>query len=93
MTTPFLFAYLSKRRVLNYVKARVNTLMQPNLSIADLRRLPISSPALDVQRQVVDRLDELSIQTERLADNGFRKLAALDKLKTSFLHQAYTGPL
>lgn len=50
-------------------------------------------PPVDVQRRIADDLDELSAQTERLADIAMRKLIALDELKKSLLHQAFTGQL
>jgi type I restriction enzyme, S subunit len=50
-------------------------------------------PPIDVQRRIADDLDELSMQTERLADIERRKLIALDELKKSLLHQAFTGEL
>lgn len=50
-------------------------------------------PPIDVQRHVADDLDELSAQTGRLAELGAQKLIALDELKKSLLHQAFTGAL
>ena len=93
LETPFLFAYLSTRRVVNYVKSRVNTLMQPNLSIADLRRLPLPIPAISKQREIVavlTRFDDLSRELESVY---LRRLAALDDLKRSLLQQAFSGGL
>ena len=89
----FLMAYLSTRRVTDYVKARVNTLMQPNLSIADLRALPIPLPALAEQRSALAKLLRLGEQTQRLESINRRKLAALDELKKSLLKQAFSGAL
>lgn len=50
-------------------------------------------PPIDVQRLIADDLDELSVQTERLGDVEMRKLVALDELKKSLLHQAFSGQL
>ena len=50
-------------------------------------------PPIDVQRLIADDLDELSVQTERLVDVEMRKLAALDELKKSLLHRAFSGAL
>ena len=93
LEAPFLFAYLSSRRVMNYVKSRVNTLMQPNLSIGDLRRLPIPVPVLSEQRKLVETLAGLEEQTGRLEAVYIQKIDALDDLKRSLLHQAFTGQL
>lgn len=93
LEAPFLFAYLSSRRVMNYVKARVNTLMQPNLSIADLRSLPIPLPALSAQRELAASLDQFDEDSQRLESLYFRRLASLDELKKSLLHLAFAGAL
>ena len=50
-------------------------------------------PPIDVQLRIANDLDELSTQTERLADIGVRKLIALEELKKCLLHQAFTGAL
>jgi type I restriction enzyme S subunit len=50
-------------------------------------------PPIDVQRRIADELDELSMHTERLVDIERRKLIALDELKKSLLHQAFSGAL
>ncbi|WP_295646406.1 restriction endonuclease subunit S [uncultured Methylibium sp.] len=50
-------------------------------------------PPIDAQRRIAHGLDELSAQTERLAEVQRRKLTALDELKQSLLHQAFTGQL
>ena len=91
LETAFLFAYLSTRRVVDYVKSRVNTLMQPNLSITDLRLLPVPLPALSEQQPLLKALQRFSEDFQKLDSIYTRKLAALDELKRSLLHQAFTG--
>ena len=89
----FLFAYLSTQTVADYVKARVNTLMQPNLSIADLRAMPIPVPPRGEQQTITDKLDALATETQRLKRLYEQKQAALTELKKSLLHQAFHGEL
>ena len=90
---PFLFSYLCSHTVAEYVKDRVNTLMQPNLSIVDLRAMPIPFPPMREQSQIADRLAALREETQRLESLYQRKLTALDELKKSLLHQAFSGAL
>jgi len=45
------------------------------------------------QRQIVGKLDALREETQRLVSLYQRKLAALDELKKSLLHQAFSGAL
>jgi type I restriction enzyme S subunit len=49
--------------------------------------------SLQEQRRIVAQLDELSEETQRLARLYERKLAALEELKKSLLHQAFAGEL
>jgi type I restriction enzyme S subunit len=59
-----------------------------------LKQIEISFPkSLDVQKGIVSQLDSLNAETQRLARIYEQKLAALDELKKSLLHQAFTGEL
>jgi type I restriction enzyme S subunit len=89
----FLFAYLSTQSVADYVIQHVNTLMQPNLSIADLKAMPIPVPPREVQTRITTQLDALAVETQRLQKIYEQKLAALAELKKSLLHQAFSGEL
>jgi type I restriction enzyme S subunit len=93
LNAAFLFAYLSTQTVVDYVKERVNTLMQPNLSITDLRLMPIPVPSVWEQNQITEQLNSLREETQRLESLYQRKLAALDELKKSLLHRAFSGQL
>ena len=60
----------------------------------DLRRIAIGFPnSLQEQRRIVVQLDALSEETQRLTRLYEQKLAALEALKKSLLHQAFTGKL
>jgi type I restriction enzyme S subunit len=50
-------------------------------------------PPLLEQKCIVDRLDCLPEETQYLTTLYRRKLAALDALKKSVLHQAFSGQL
>jgi type I restriction enzyme, S subunit len=57
-----------------------------------LKTVEISFPkSLAAQRTIVERFDMLRKETQRLASVYTRKLAALDELKKSLLHQAFSG--
>ena len=59
-----------------------------------LKLIQISFPkALTEQELIVKKLDSLSEETQRLESIYQQKLAALDELKKSLLHQAFTGQL
>ncbi len=49
--------------------------------------------AISEQRKIVVELGDLREETQRLARLYERKLAALEALKKSLLHQAFSGEL
>ena len=56
-----------------------------------LARFTIPLPPLQELRRAVAKFDDLSTETQRLETLYHRKVAALEGLKKSLLHQAFTG--
>ena len=80
----------SRRRLLAH--SRGATVQHVNMK--DIRAFIIASvPSLDTQRKVVARLAEIDQACELLEATQRQKLTALDELKKSLLHQAFTGAL
>lgn len=65
----------------------------PHLNCGSVIELPIPLPSLAVQRQIVDKSRALAEEIRRLESLYQQKLAALDALKKSLLHQAFSGQL
>jgi type I restriction enzyme S subunit len=66
----------------------------PQINNYDIAPLRISfAKSLITQAQIVTRLNRLLEDTQRLATIYGQKLAALEALKKSLLHQAFTGQL
>jgi len=66
----------------------------PALTFTQLGAVMVSFPhELEKQNAIVSKLDDLHEQTQRLARLYEQKLAALEALKKSLLHQAFTGEL
>ena len=63
------------------------------ISNGAVKTLPITVPPLATQRIIVETLNVLTKETQRLASLYTRKLAALEALKKSLLHQAFSGEL
>ena len=59
----------------------------------DIHRFPIPTPSLDEQRNLINQLRAFSQETQCLTRLSERKLAALEELKRSLLHQAFNGEL
>jgi type I restriction enzyme S subunit len=64
-----------------------------NLNQGILLGVTFQLPSLDKQNSIVSELDALSEETQRLESIYQQKLAALDELKKSILHQAFSGQL
>jgi type I restriction enzyme, S subunit len=66
---------------------------QKTVSLSVLRGLKVPKLPFTEQKRIAAQLDELSTETQRLESIYERKLAALDALKKSLLHRAFTGQL
>lgn len=66
---------------------------QRTVSLGVLRALRLPRLPLDTQRRDADQLDALSVEVARLKDIVKGKLSALDELKKSLLHYAFSGAL
>ena len=64
-----------------------------HLNCRDVIELKIPAPSLPEQARIVSELKSLTAETQRLKSIYQQKLAALDELKKSLLHQAFTGQL
>lgn len=94
LNADFLCYFLNSRTASEYGKTVViSSVNQANINGSKLKTYPIPAPPLEEQLAVVERLDDLSEATEHLRELYERKLTALDELKQSLLHQAFTGAL
>ncbi|OIR19597.1 type-1 restriction enzyme EcoKI specificity protein [mine drainage metagenome] len=65
----------------------------PHINLGDIKSYLIPLPPLNVQKNIVQQLDLLREETQPLESLYQRKLGALDELKKSLLHQAFSGAL
>ena len=87
----FLYYFLSTRVEENL---RISAgAAQPNLSTEQIKGFVIPLPSVEEQTRIVLKLESLSEQTQRLAFIYEQKLEALDSLKKSILHEAFSGNL
>jgi type I restriction enzyme S subunit len=67
---------------------------QPKLNQRALNAIPIPIPeSVEEQARIVNEVESLQAETQRLTRLYERKLAALEELKKSLLHQAFNGEL
>lgn len=67
--------------------------VMPNLSNTDLSNFALELPPVEDQKQIVAEIEEAKESVERLKSIYHQKLTALDDLKKSLLHQAFSGQL
>lgn len=93
LNTDFLYHYLCTKEVEQYVLKNVNTLMQPNLSINDLKRMTVPLPKLEIQKITIKSIQNISEQTKQLENIYSQKLSCLEELKQSILQKAFKAEL
>ena len=90
----YLTYFLNSKIALDYGKTvMISSVNQANINGTKLKAYPIPLPLLIEQRKIVSRLDVLVTETQRLESIYQQKLAAMDELKKSLLHQAFSGAL
>jgi type I restriction enzyme S subunit len=89
----FVFRFLSSSAFREALSEAGHGAAQQNVSAKEIETVQIYLPSIERQRKAVEAFDRFDAETERLASIYDRKLAALDALKQSLLHQAFTGAL
>jgi type I restriction enzyme S subunit len=75
------------------LKAKGKGSAQDNINLATFENERFPFPDLFTQARIVGSLDSLAAEIQRLETTYDNKLAALDELKRSLLHQAFSGGL
>ena len=89
----FLLYFLKSPQAANYVQSASKGGAQEFVGLTELRKFPIPLPTLERQNELAENFQSLREETQRLASIYERKLAALEALKKSLLHQAFGGKL
>jgi type I restriction enzyme S subunit len=83
--------------LLQSFKVRIQALgqgsAQANINMGTFENERFPFPGVAEQRRIVAKLDDLSEETQRLETIYQHKLTALDELKKSLLHRAFSGDL
>jgi type I restriction enzyme S subunit len=89
---PFDSAFLARVLKLKNLRQTANQAAQPVISYTTIKDVVLSFPSgLDKQREIASSLESLQDQVERLEALHQQKVVALDELKQTLLHQAFTG--
>ena len=89
----FLLYFLKSPQAAGYVQSASKGGAQEFVGLTELRRFPVLLPPLKYQDALANRFQSLRAETKRLESVYERKLGALEALKKSLLHQAFTGKL
>ncbi len=89
----YLLSYLSSALCAEQIDRFKGGAAQPNLGAKDLKRFELPFPPANVQREFANQMLELESRARQLADAYAAKLYALDDLKKSLLHHAFSGQL
>jgi type I restriction enzyme, S subunit len=65
----------------------------PHISGQQIRNFKFLRPPVSEQHRIADNLERLRDETQHLESIYQRKIAALEELKKSLLHQAFSGQL
>lgn len=89
----FLLYFLKSPQAVDYVQAASKGGAQEFVGLTELRKFPVPLPPLKYQDTLADKFQSLRAETQHLSGLNERKLAALQALKKSLLHRAFTGQL
>ena len=87
------FAAFYLRSQVIHIESIARGVAQKGLYLNQIRDYELPLPAETKQAQIGTQLDALGTETQRLESIYKQKLAALEELKKSLLHQAFTGEL
>ena len=89
----FLLYFLKSPQAAGFVQSASKGGAQEFVGLTELRRFPVPLPSLERQSMFAKKFQFLREETQSLAAIYTRKLAALEALKESLLHQAFSGEL
>ena len=93
ITRDYLFHLLLSKSFTDYAIQGSARAGMPKINRKHLFEFTVWLPVVTKQKKLASKLDELHQETQRLESIYQQKLAALEELKKSLLHQAFTGEL
>jgi len=89
----YLVRYLRSASCVARLEKIAGGAVMPNLSNKDLSNFAILLPPIEKQIEILELIDILSEETEKVALTYQKKLDSLDELKKSILQKAFSGEL
>lgn len=88
-TQKFVQTYINSIRIDEYVSG----MAQPKLNQRMLNKIPIPLPTIEEQGAIVDKIDALRAETQKLEALYQKKMDDLEELRKSILQKAFAGEL
>jgi len=89
----FLYYLISSRAFIKHILGSQTGIGVPHISGKQIGNFKFSMPKFDEQKHIVKQLHNFHSAIQRLESIYQRKIAALDELKKSLLHKAFSGEL
>ena len=94
LSNEFLYYFLSRKRFIEEGAVRMSGAVgHKRVSKEFIEGYKIAFPLLSTQKEIVNKIDDLSKETQRLEALYQRKITLLDELRKSLLQQAFAGAL
>ena len=93
MLVKYLFRYFKSPLVLKQIEKDKKGSAQYNLSLAQIKKIPVCIPPQDELEQIVYRLDDINDKCSSLQQNYQKTLTLCDDLKQALLRKAFNGEL
>ena len=93
LETHFLKLLIGSSAFTNHILGVQTGIGVPHISGQQIKDFEFARPPVAEQKRIAENLESLREEIQRLASLYERKLAALEALKKSLLHQAFTGEL
>jgi len=89
----YVYRYLKSKRGEAQILTKLKGVATQTITKENVRSLRIPLLPRRIQDHFVSKLENVETETQRLESLYQQKLAALDELKKSLLHQAFSGEL
>ncbi len=93
MNARFLLSLISSHAFTEHILSVQTGSGVPHISGQQIKDFEFLCPPIVIQRELAAKLDALSTETQRLESLYQQKISALEALKKSLLHQAFSGAL
>ena len=89
----FLYYLIQSKGFTDYLISIQTGIGVPHISGKQIFGFPFRKPSIKEQKQIVEKLDSLSLETKKLESIYTQKLADLEEMKKSILQKAFSGKL